>query len=202
MLLDLPQTKAKISWYSRQEWSFPFRRVLAPSIISLLLKNSESERFMNLRDEKVMLMQSHKDCPARAGRHRAAIPRWPHKAPINVLSRAQVELRPLSQRIVSVGPAWLSQEGSVALLTCQYAHVKICDKQDYTVQSELNEWYQWQWAKKIKNFFALVSCFQLADFIMCLSSPLKASLTIEQSPQQRISSALHIKPEKNCLWHF
>lgn len=98
----------------------------------------------------------------------------PHNAPINVLSRAQAELRPLSQRIVSEGPAWLSQGGSVALLTCQYAHVKICDKQDYRVQSEVNEWYQWQQAKKINVFlFALVSCFQLADFIMCLSSSLK-----------------------------
>lgn len=64
-LLDIRQTSPEHAhkFMSRQELSFPFYLLLAPSIISLLFKNSEEDlqRFMDLRYEKVMLMQSHKE---------------------------------------------------------------------------------------------------------------------------------------------
>lgn len=113
---------------------------------------------MNLRDEKVMLMQSHK----KSSMHRQTQTRDPKvtsQGSYKCFIKAWTEPRSLSQRIVSVGPTWLSQEGGIAWLTCQYAHVKIHKRQDYRFQSQQDEWDQWQQAQLL--FFPLRCCYEL-----------------------------------------
>lgn len=71
---------------------------------------------MNVHDEKVMLMQSHKEfgvCRQAGSSDPKVTPRGSNKCFI----RACAELRCLSQRIVSAGHAWLSQGESRALHT-------------------------------------------------------------------------------------
>lgn len=96
---------------------------------------------MNLRDEKVMLMQSHKES-SLCRQTQTRDPKVTSQGSYKCFITACTEPRSLSQRIVSVGPTWLSKEGSIAWLTCQYAHVKTHKRQDYRFQSELDEWDQ------------------------------------------------------------
>lgn len=108
---------------------------------------------MNLRDEKVMLMQSHKEsglCRQTQSSDPKVTPLGTHKCFI----KACAEPRSLSQRIVSVGHTWrrevllcshVNVHMLISTLTCysryQTNNVReIFDEQHYGFQRELNEW--------------------------------------------------------------